>query len=92
MKVFDDHSKTVLLRAGLYLGECFARLPGFRWTTGNVEYMQMHMPVVAGFRNAEELPPLVVAKNLFSRIVANNAATSIIDSTISVWQECMPKT
>jgi len=55
MKVFDDHSKTVLLRAGLYLGECFARLPGFRWTTGNVEYMQMHMPVVAGFRNAEDL-------------------------------------
>lgn len=80
---FDDDSKTILLRAGYYLGECFARLPGFHWTVGDPDYMQMNMPVVVGFRNDQQLPPLVVVENLFSRITADGAPLSEIDSTIA---------
>ncbi len=82
---FDEDSKTVLLRAGYYLGECFARLPGLRWTTGDAEYMEKHMPVVAGFRGGQELPPLVVVDNMFTRIAGDGHPPTEIDSTIEVW-------
>src|SRR5690349_15651800 len=46
---FDDQSKMLMAHASYYFGECFARLPGMRWTTGDPEYMEKHMPVVTGF-------------------------------------------
>lgn len=82
---FDDDSKTMLLRAGYYLGECFARLRGVHWAVGDVEYMQGNMPVIAGFRNADELPPLVVIENMFARIVGGGEPTTRIGATIEVW-------
>jgi hypothetical protein len=82
---FDESSKSMILRAAYYLGESFARLPGMRWTTGDVEYIEKNMPVVAGFQNDEELPPLVVVKNLFARILGNGKPESEIDATIAVW-------
>jgi hypothetical protein len=88
---FDDDSKSILLRTGYYLGECFARLPGFHWTVGDSEYMQMNMPVVTGFQNDRQLPPLVVVENLFLRIVADGAPLSEIDSTIAAWLRDVPK-
>jgi hypothetical protein len=87
---FDDESKTVLLRAAYYVGECFARRPGMRWTTGNVEYLGKNMPVVAGFRAGEELPPLIVVKNMFARIVGDGMPTSEVDATIEVWRDWCP--
>ena len=82
---FDDDSKTVVIRAAYYLGECFSRLSGMRWTTGNVEYIHKNMPVVAGFQGDDELPPLVVVDNMFARIVGDWASPTRIDSTIQVW-------
>jgi hypothetical protein len=87
---FDEDSKTIILRAGYYLGECFARLPGLRWATGDPEYMEKHMPVVAGFRHGLELPPLVVVKNMFARIVGSGCPITEIDSTIEIWARDCP--
>jgi hypothetical protein len=87
---FDEDSKTLLLRAGYYLGECFARLPGLRWATGDPDYMEKHMPVVAGFRGDLELPPLVVVENMFARVVADGGSLERIDSTLEVWlKDCL---
>ena len=83
---FDDDSKTIVLRAAYYLGECFARLPGMRWSTGNVEYLEKNMPVIAGFSHDQELPPLIVARNQFARIVRGGKPDSEIDSMIEVWK------
>lgn len=82
---FDDDSKTILLRAGYYLGECFARLSGFHRTVGDSDFMQMNMPVVAGFRNNQQLPPLVVVENMFLKIIADGSPSSTIDSTVAAW-------
>jgi hypothetical protein len=82
---FDDNSRVIILRAAYYLGECFARLPRMRWTTGNAEYLQNNMPVVAGFRLNQELPPLVVIENVFARILGDGVPNTNIDSTIGVW-------
>jgi len=91
MLEFDDNSKTILLRAGYYLGECFARVPGLRWATGDVEYMEKNMPVVVGLRNNEVLPPLVVVENLFSKIARGDQPESHIDAVIQRWQCDLPE-
>jgi hypothetical protein len=87
---FDDDSKSIVLRAAYYLGECFARRPGLRWTTGNSEYMEKNMPVVAGFRLDQELPPIVVIDNMFARIAGDGGPLTRIDSTIEVWSRDCP--
>jgi hypothetical protein len=87
---FDDDSKTILLRASYYFGECLARLPGLRWTTGDVEYMQMNMPVIAGFKDSDELPSMVVVENMFKKLAADGAPESGIDATIDVWLSKVP--
>jgi hypothetical protein len=88
---FDEDTKTMILRAAYYIGECFARLPGLRWTTGDLEYMQQKMPVIAGFRNDQELPPLVVMDVVFARVIGRGLPATEADETIRVWlNKCPP--
>lgn len=87
---FDDESKTLVLRSAYYLGECFARLPGLRWATGNIEYLYKNMPVIAGFQFDKEMPPLIVVENMFARIVGKAGPLAKIDSTIEVWKGFCP--
>jgi hypothetical protein len=61
-----------------------------RWATGNVEYLEQNMPVVAGFRLNQELPPLVIIENVFGRILGDEAPNTTIDSTIRVWASELP--
>jgi hypothetical protein len=84
---FDDESKAMLLRGGFYLGECFARLPGLRWATGNREFMHCHMPVVAGFRHEQELPALLIFENLCASVIELGQEDSVFDSTVRTWRE-----
>jgi hypothetical protein len=79
---FDEESKSTLLRGGYYLGECFARQPSLRWATGNPEFMYCQMPVVAGFRGKQELPPLLIFENRCASVIELGQADSVFDSTI----------
>ena len=55
---FEQESKSLILRAAYYLGETFVRShPSLGWTTGNPEYLEKNMPVVAGFRSGLEMSP-----------------------------------
>jgi hypothetical protein len=83
---FDDPSKMLMAHASYYLGECFARLPGMHWTTGDPEYMEKHMPVVTGFSDGVNLPPLVVVKTLMSKVVGDGAPTTEFESVVAVWR------
>jgi hypothetical protein len=87
---FDDDTKTMILRAAYYLGECFARLPRLHWTTGDLEYIQQKMPVIAGFQDGCELPPLVVAEVLFVRVVGRGLPVAQVNTTIDVWLKKCP--
>jgi len=86
---FDDPSKLLIGRASYYLGECFARLPGMHWTTGDPEYAEKHMPVVAGFSKGVDLPPLMVVKNLLMDIVEGQPRDSLL-TCIEVWSARCP--
>jgi hypothetical protein len=83
---FTEDSKSVILRGGYYLGECFARLPGMRWTTGNPDYMHCHMPVVVGFNREQQMAPLVIFRVVCRRIVGDREPLSIIDRMLDTWR------
>jgi hypothetical protein len=82
---FDDDSRSVILCAAYYLGESFARRPGMRWATGDAAYLHKNMPVVAGFHLDQELPPMVVIRNVFARVLGDGAPSTEIDSTLRAW-------
>jgi hypothetical protein len=86
---FDDASKLLIGRASYYFGECFARLPGMRWTTGDPEYAEKHMPVVTGFSKGVDLPPLMVVKNLMMDIVEGQPRDSLL-TCIEMWSARCP--
>jgi hypothetical protein len=89
VREFDEESKSVVLRAAYYLGECFARLPGLQWATGDSDYMEKNMPVIVGFRGGQELPPLLICETLFKRI-ADGGSLERIDSTLDSWLRDCP--
>ena len=75
---FDEPSKTMLLRAGYYLGETFVRgVKGLAWGTGNPDYIQKHMPVVIGFAGGQELPAQTVARNIAWHAMRTGSADRI---------------
>lgn len=87
---FEDGSRCAIYAAAYYLGECFARLPGMKWTIGDPEYLEKNMPVVAGFRHEMELPPLVVVTNMFARVVGEGDSPTTIDSIVASWRAEIP--
>ena len=86
----EETSKPIVLRAAYYLGECFARLPGHAWSTGNTEYMGSNMPVVTGFLHDDELPPLAVCDNLLPRAPGDGAPEQAILTMVETWKEMSP--
>lgn len=85
---FDEESKYWILRAAYYLGECFVRnYPSLQWTTGDPEYIEKNMPVVAGFRNGDEMAPMMIVENLFLRILGDSAPITSIDTAIETWMK-----
>jgi hypothetical protein len=90
---FDKESKYWILRAAYYLGECFVHsCSSLRWATGDPEYVEKNMPVVAGFRSGKEMAPMVVVENLFSRILGDGAPSDDIDTAISAWARDVSQT
>lgn len=84
---FPEKSKYFILRAAYYLGESFVRTyASLRWATGNPEYVEKNMPVVAGFRFGKELAPMMVVKNVYSRILGDGAPDTHIDTMLETWQ------
>ena len=67
---FDDPSKIMVLRIAYYMGECFVRnFPDLVWAVGDAYTALKNIPVVSGFRGEQEMPPMLVAENLFARVL-----------------------
>lgn len=87
---FPEDSRRLILRAAYYLGESFVRArKSLSWTVGNPEFAEKNMPVVAGFRDGDEMAPIMVCKNVFSRILGGSAPDSDIDRMIETWRRLM---
>ncbi len=83
---FDNESKIVVLRSAYYLGETFIRsFQGLQWRIGNAETALQNMPVVHGFRHKLEMAPMLVAENLFGRILSGNGGLGDVQKMVSTW-------
>lgn len=83
---FTEDSKRLIIGAAYMLGNCFVReFSKLAWGTGNPEFATGRMPVVTGFASGEELAPLLVANNLFRRLVKNRSLTKIFDTCVERW-------
>jgi hypothetical protein len=83
---FTEDSKRLIIGAAYMLGNCFVReFTKLAWGTGNPEYATGRMPVITGFASGEELAPLLVANNLFRRLVKNQSLTKIFETCIERW-------
>jgi hypothetical protein len=91
IRQFDEASSRVLFLAAYYFGECFARLPGMRWATGDTDHMYANMPVVKGFQSQKELSPLVVVRNMFARALDDPTNPAEFDETVAAWTRLLPR-
>ncbi|XZE18353.1 hypothetical protein SH449x_003643 [Pirellulaceae bacterium SH449] len=83
---FTEDSKRLIIGAAYMLGNCFVReFTKLAWCTGNPEYATGRMPVITGFASGEELTPLLVANNLFRRLVKNRSLTKIFETFVERW-------
>ncbi|HEX2084561.1 MAG TPA: hypothetical protein VHF89_02685 [Solirubrobacteraceae bacterium] len=64
IRELDEESLPLVLRASYYLGQSFVRDAGLEWGLGRAGRAEFQQPVVTGFRDDADLPPLVVAENL----------------------------
>ena len=84
---FDEPSRDFVLRGSYYLGESFVRQSSrLFWKIGEKGFAQENMPVVTGFSDEVELPPILVVNNLFRRILAGSGSLSDIDKAIKTWR------
>jgi len=83
---FTEDSKRLIIGAAYMMGNCFVReFSKLAWGTGNPEYATGRMPVITGFATGEELAPLLVANNLFRRLVKNRSLTKIFETCVERW-------
>jgi hypothetical protein len=83
---FDEPSGILVVRAGYYLGESFVRSHGsLRWGTGDIEIAHANMPVVTGFENGMEMPPVIVADNLLATLSPGHKWTIEIKECLEAW-------
>lgn len=55
--------------------ECFTKgYDGLKWSIDTAKTVQQNMPVFSGFKSKMELAVMVVCKNMFSKIMEDNAS------------------
>lgn len=84
---FDEPSKAMVLQASYYLGESFVRsFDRLRWAVGAKDFVQENMPVVAGFADGIEMPPLIIVNNLFRRTITDPSRASDFEAAVGFWR------
>ena len=83
---FDEHSGDLIVTAAYYVGECFRKsFTSLNWGVGDVETAFGNMPVVQGFEDNRELPPMVVLENLIRRIIEAPGKDGDIENMVKRW-------
>lgn len=83
---FDEPSKVVVLRIAYYMGECFVRnFADLLWSIGDADTALKNIPVVSGSRGGLEMPPMLVAENLFRRMLKGDTDGNAIDVAFRRW-------
>jgi hypothetical protein len=83
---FTPESRPLVIAGGYLLGEWFHRtFENLSWSTGNQAFLTGGMPVIVGFRSNKEMPPLLIAENLFHRFQQQRDSSEIFETTIGKW-------
>lgn len=85
---FTPDSKRVIVGSAYAFGQAFvSAFPFLSWRTGDAKYASRQMPVVAGFPDGQELPALLVVRNLFSRQVRDPNSDAGFDKAVATWRQ-----
>jgi len=85
---FDDFTKEAILQCAYYMGESFARAsPILKWGIGNRDFAEQNQPVITGFRQDIEMPPILVTENIFQRVSLRGASPTVVQSIVDYWSE-----
>ena len=83
---FDERSRILILRAGYYLGESFVRgHTSLYWAVGRPDTAPQGQPVVTGFAHSIEMAVLLVAENLYARLVTDGTAAEV-SRAVETWE------
>jgi hypothetical protein len=89
---FDERSGDLIVTAAFYVGEAFRRsFDGLEWGTGDTETAFANMPVVQGFENDREFPPILILENLIRRIIEEPEKSGDIEVMVSRWSSMAPE-
>lgn len=84
---FTESSRVTVLRSAFYLGESFVRsFPQLRWGVGDADCAEKHMPAVVGFQHDLELAPIMVAENLYRRVICDRSTSQSIATAVEYWR------
>lgn len=87
---FDQPSNVLIMRASFYYGEAFVRYsPALSWRIGRRDTALKNMPVVDGFRHKLQLPPILIAENLFIDILNGSKGLDAVGQTVEAWRQKM---
>jgi hypothetical protein len=53
---------------------------------GDADCAEKHMPVVMGFQHDLELAPIMVAENLYRRVICDRSASQSIATAADYWK------
>jgi hypothetical protein len=85
---FTPESKKFIVGSAYAFGQAFvSAFPFLGWRTGDARYASGKMPVVAGFPDGQELPALLVVRNLFSRQVRDPNSDAGFDKAVATWRQ-----
>jgi hypothetical protein len=89
---FDDSSKDLVLAAAYYMGEAFNRYSErLVWSIGSDKSLVVNMPVITGFLRNKEMALIMVAENLFTRVLADGAPRSDFQRAVDTWMGFVPR-
>lgn len=83
---FDEASSVLIMRASFYYGEAFVRYSStLSWGVGRGDTALKNMPVVDGFSHNLQLPPILIAENLFTDILSGSKGLEAVGQTVETW-------
>lgn len=85
---FDESSSVLIMRASFYYGESFVRYSTkLSWGVGRPDTALKNMPVVDGFNHELQLPPILIAENIFIDLLSGTKGLDTVRRTVEAWKQ-----
>ncbi len=83
---FEEDARICLLRMGYFFGECLRNESNkLHWAVGESKYAYAGMPVIVGFVNGLECPPIQICENTIRKIEKNGLTFDQFLNVFDYW-------